>query len=492
MEQAFPGDAAGIAAFESYLGRHTRSAFRLLVNLAEESHRIDDIPPLRGRERQALIERRLSHYFPGTALTNVISLGRRPAGRRDEIMLFSACTRPDEFEPWLTAMRGRQTRLAGIHSTALLTRRLAETLLPPDGPVLLLTFGRSDLRQSVYRDGQFQFSRLTLLSDQAPRTAAALCTTEAGKIRQYLVGQEMLDWQAPLQVTILVPADQVEAFRTHCRDSEELRLNLADLPTAARNAGLDGTLAGTFTGTLADADSTPLFLHLLATKRQRPQFAPRRERRFFRLSRIRCGLRLGQAALAAGVIGFSLSQASAIHDLRRHAELRQRQLQTARQDHAALIESLPPLPIGADALRALIDRHEALANRAPSPGDLYLPLSHVLDRLPQIAPQRIDWLLSDTLEPGTDPLPANATPSFAIVRVEARLPPSLATDHRARTQLLEALKTLVSRDARLGIRILPLPVDPDSGGTLRSDAASAGIPAATALPLTFEISRRLQ
>lgn len=466
LDQAFPvaaSNADGMAAFDAYLERHAGSTFRLLANLAEESHRLDDIPPLRGKDRRMLIERHLSQHFPGTTLTNATSLGHRPSGRGDEVILFSAFTRPADFAPWLNAMRQQQIRLAGIHSTALLSRALAPTLLPRHGAALLLTLGRDDLRQNIYVDGEFRFSRLTVLSTPAlsPGSrveAATACAREASRIRQHLVAQEMLEWNGPLTTTILLPSDRCDAFDAHCQDTDELRFSIADLSQTA-------TIAG-FNGTAGDIDSTTLFMHLLARRGPHAQFAPPQERRMFQLHRIKRALQFGQALVATGAIGFAVAQALEIGSLRERAEASRRQAQAASQEHQALLTSLPAMPalptapnqpVDSEALRILIDRHDALASRTPFPRPLLVALSHMLDRLPQIAPQRLDWRLSDTLEPGTDEPAVTTRPSFALMRVEAGLKPSPAADAHDQPRLREALEGLAHQAGDISLRILSPP-----------------------------------
>lgn len=470
MEQAFAADDS--TAFEAYLRRHAGSVFQLLADLPEEAFRIDHIPPVRGGDRKALINRRLIQHFHGTPLVAGISLGRGEAGRRDETILCAAFTHPKDFEPWLTLMNAAETRLAGIHSAALLTGALPDILSPT--PVLLLTLSRGGLRQSFFEKGQFRFSRLTPLSTGTCGELARACVRETVRIHEYLRGQDLLDWRMPLQVLILVHPDQMEDFRRHCPDSEQLHFGLVNLQDRAREAGLKTKPEG--------SGSEGLLLHWLASRRDVPQFAPREEQRFFRLHQWRLGLRTAGAMLSAAALIFSLVQALEIRDLREQTARLQTQTQAARQTHEAMLKTLPPLPIGANRLRALITRHERLVNHSPSPRDLHARLGQALEQLPQVELQRIDWLLADTLEQAGDhPQSADSDPgnAFAIARVNIRL----AGDPQARRQTLDTLKTDLTRNGDLDVHILP--PRPATGGVLTS-SASAELP-----PLVVRIARKL-
>ncbi|CAB1369913.1 hypothetical protein [Denitratisoma oestradiolicum] len=470
MEQVFAADDS--TAFEAYLRRHAGSVFRLLADLPEEAFRIDHIPPVRGRDRKALINRRLSQHFHDTPLVTGVSLGRGEAGRRDETILCAAFTHPEDFEPWRTLMGAAETRLAGIHSAALLTGTLPDILSP--APVLLLTLSRGGLRQSFFTDGQFRFSRLTPSSTGTGGELARVCVREAGRIHEYLRGQDLLDWQTPLQVLILAHPDQMEDVRRHCQDSEQLHFGLVNLQDRAREAGLKTKLE--------DSGSEGLFLHWLASRSDVPQFAPRAERRFFRLHQWRLGLRAAGAMLSAAALIFSLVQALEIRDLREQtARLRTRE-QSARQTHEAMFKTLPPLPIGADRLKVLIARHDSLVSHSPSPRDLHVRLGQALEQLPQVELQRIDWFLADTLEQAGDhpqsagPGPGNA---FVIDRVDIRL----AGDPQARRQTLDTLKTHLARDGALDVHIQP--PHPAPSGVL-TGSANVELP-----PLVVRIARRL-
>ena len=68
QEARFPATAEGIEAFAEYLGQHTGSLFYLLADVAEEGFQIDEIPHVQGRDRQAIIRRKLAQFFYGSPL----------------------------------------------------------------------------------------------------------------------------------------------------------------------------------------------------------------------------------------------------------------------------------------------------------------------------------------------------------------------------------------------------------------------------------------
>ena len=115
-EASFAGDDAGLAAFGDYVGQHRRSLFHILVDTPEESFQTEDIPYSTGKDRQAILRRKLAQHFYGTPYALASSQGRLKTGRRDERLLLMALTQPQHFEPWLAALRNHQAILAGIYT----------------------------------------------------------------------------------------------------------------------------------------------------------------------------------------------------------------------------------------------------------------------------------------------------------------------------------------------------------------------------------------
>ena len=193
VEGDFAADAPGLEAFGEYLKRHDNSLFTLLADVAEEGFQIEDIPRVQGRDKAAIISRRLGQYFYGSPYTTALSLGRETTGRKDEKMLFAGLTRPPQIDPWLTVLKETGSQLTALHSAPFLVTELYKGLDLSGGRHLLLTIGKGGLRQTYFENGQFRFSRLTPLVLGSVDEIALACATEAEKIYQYLVGQRLLE-----------------------------------------------------------------------------------------------------------------------------------------------------------------------------------------------------------------------------------------------------------------------------------------------------------
>lgn len=492
-EGEFFPDSPGLAAFDQYLSKSPRSLFFMLAEVAEEGFQISEIPAVSGKDRTALLKRKLGQYFFGTPFATAISLGREKTGRHDEKVLFSALTHPQHFDPWLAVLRQNEVPLAGIHSLPLIGTRIAAEQSAPGTGFLLVTLTRGGLRQTFYQGGQCRFSRLTALTGEGIDDAAIACNVEAGKTFHYLHSQRLLHQDVSFRVLVLAHPGQFSKFRTHCHDSAELRFEYLDLLALSGRHGLR-TLP-------EDSRSDLLFLHLLARTPPAWQFAPEEDRHFYRLWQGRTALtRTGIAALVAALIFAAGAGMEARQTGARTSEI----LAEAAADrgrYAAMLRTLPQIPLTTENLRALTDRYEALVLRSPGIEPALIHLSQALDHFPNVDITRIDWAITDRPEDGPLPstgvsqalqaaTPAGATGPAAVADVHGELPVGLINDHRAQLTAINGLADRLRSHPGTTVRILTLPFDIESGKSIRSDDDNAS---AIAPPrFSLRVTTRLQ
>jgi hypothetical protein len=479
-EMDFAPDAAGLEAFGQYARKARSSIFYMLADVAEEGFQLDDVPAVRGGDRAALLQRKLSQYFYGTPYSLALSLGRAKEGRRDEQVLLAALTRPDQVEPWLAVMREAMSQLAGVYSAALVSPALLP-LLGAHGPTfLLISITRAGLRQTLFANRQLQFSRLTSLATNSTEEMAVTCAAESERMYQYMSGQRLVPRDSQLTTLVLVHPAQISAFRETCVDTASLRFELVDLPTLSKKAELKTPPR--------DTRCEALFLHMLARRPPREQFAPAADRHHFRLGQVRVGLR------ATGMIVFATCLLFAGRYMLDYQEITEATATTAeqttadRQRYESILQGLPKIPISNDALRAVVARYDALLRKSGGPGPLYVAISGALQEWPAIELQRLDW----TLGGGSDDKPAAAASAskaaqapasplrvapppasipFDAAEIHAQLPLALVSDHRAQLAAVDGF--VASLRARgLEVQVLTTPFEAESSKVLRSGTAS--------------------
>lgn len=491
-EARFAAGAEGASAFAAYVANHASSIFYLLADVVEEGYQFESVPFVRGADRRAVVSRKLSQLFYGSPLAAALSQGRETQGRRDERMLFAALTRPQSFEPWLSALRAAQARLAGLYSVPLVSTALVRKIAPHLERCLLVSVGRSGIRQSYFDGGRLRFARLSPAAGSSIHELATAANIESVKLQQYLVGQRLCSHGVALPVLILVHPAQRAAFAERCRSNEDVSFEFIDLHAASRACGLKSELN--------DSGSERLFLHLMVGKTPREQFAPPAERRFFRLWQARTalvGVGIGVLACSVLVAGKHTYEVLRLRDDTAIA-LSQAQLDARR--YAEMMSALPDMPSSLEHLRTVIGRYEALERRTATLEPLLSRISRAMADAPNVDIERLDWLLSSNADDSVelqDLRRANAASGagpaasemFGIAVIHGVLA-SAPVDQRSVLEAINAFASLLRRDPDLRVTVVRLPFDLEPGKLLRG-GDSDGAPKREPSRFVIRVSHRL-
>lgn len=473
-EASFTADSAGLEAFDYYLNQRSGSLFYLLADVAEEGFQIDELPYVRGGDRDEMLKRKLSQYFYGTPLSVAISLGRAKSGRRDEKFLFAGLTGYPQFEPWLQTLRGAEAQLAGVYSVPLLLSSLIDKLTDKTKPVLLMSVTRAGLRQTFFDGGQLRFSRLTPMGTGMVGELATACGTETRKMYQYLASQRLIARDAPMQTLILAHPKHFGIIGDRCESTPERQVTMLDLVAEAAKYGLKEAPT--------DSSGDALFLHLLARRAPAEQFAPPPERRQFRLWQTRVALNSVAGCILAASLLYGGSQTFNFVEIANTNSLLQSEVDLGKRRYSGMLQNLPPVPIGYDRLRAVTDRFEALAKRSPGPEPILEHIGLALNRSPKVDLTKLDWWIANspdeaqTTGGGTTARSSAGGPvatgdGYAVVSIQAQLPLSMINDHRSQLDTVNAFAEML-RGPDVQVQVVTLPFETESGKSIRSTDAS--------------------
>lgn len=469
-ERVFALDAAGQADFRQWLSAHHDTLCHLLVDLPDEGFHLETLPHVSGRDRKALLERKLNQYFFGSPYTLVRSLGREKQGRRDENFLFVALTRPQALDPWLLAMHESGVALVGIHSPALLLPDVLSRQAVGEPRLILITLGSGGLRQSYFEHGQLRFSRLKPLNTDSIEEAAVNTYGEAVRIYQYLVGQRLITRGNKVPVLCLAHPNHFDLLRQACTDTGELSFSFDKLPDIARAKQLH----------TPQSDSTidALLVHLIAHQRAPAQFGNAETRLDYRRWRWRNLIRIGTVTTVALAVLFAIG--AGITTWLNHMRVDDARLaaEYAQQRYNKLVQSLPAIAISPDQLRRLISEWEKLEASSPELAASLQPLSTALRENSQVELQSLDWRLTDSPD-GTSSSASNGNAAGAakwlVMDIEAQLPSALSASRRMQNEAVENFVATLKRDPQDNARILQQPFDTDSSKSLKgSSEAYAG------------------
>jgi hypothetical protein len=473
LEARFPADDSGLEEFRAHLRGRRGSLVYVVADLAGEDFHEDQIPYLRGSDRQAVVQRRLAQRYRDTRLAAAISLGIATGERRNERLLLASFTNTQQFTAWLDALAESGARLSGVYSAPLLAPALAARLGTRSGRCFVVSANSAGLRQCYVEDGRLRFARLERMSDMAPEALAAFVRAETLRLLQYLSTLRALPREGPpIQVLVLAPAAERAAYQQALVSDTRLAFHTIALEEAAKKAGIKRLPAG--------AGGEQLTLHLAVRQPPSEQFARLEDRRAFVL------WRLQRAIATAGAVGFLACALFAgwhwldLMAMRDQVATQKRAAKTASDSYQRITASFPVTQTTTENLKATVVEFTKVATQSASPEPALLYLSRVMEKFPQMEVESVGWRVSragergEAAAAGESPAAkaaAAATPgeSLQILEVTGRVHAIKRSDYRAITEEVQRFERALAADP--GWRVLgrTLPFDVTSEGTLSGE-----------------------
>ncbi len=405
----FAVSGAGATAFEHYLANLRDVPTHLFTDLAEEDFRLDTIPHVGARDREAILARKLNQIFRNTPYRHALLQGRETEGRRDDRVFYTAITNPELLRPWLDMIERLHVPLVGIHSSAVFSGVLLDELDLVFAHTLLVTFTPGDaMRQSYYRDREIKFSRITPIDLEEGQSLGTMIAEETTRTWQYLDSLRNFAPEDRLEVCILVHPNDRRVIEPELRDFAQLQYKVLDIEQVAQKLGLKP----------APLDSTAeeVMVHLFLMRRAENHFASEELRRFAILRRARITVSQVAGAIVAASLawaGWTLAPVFKATE----ADLRVAQQVTAlNREQNEIMKALPSFGVGGSTMRDAVAFYNGSIRGFPTLPAFLVPVSGVLREHPTMRLTQIAWQATDD---------AKATPR--ISRMQAREAPPVRT-----------------------------------------------------------------
>jgi len=473
LETRFTPDEQGLANFRSHFKGRQGALVYVLADLAGEDFHEDQIPYLRGGDRQSVIDRRLAQRYRDTRLATALTLGYASGERRSERLLLASFTNSQQFTEWLDALAEAGARLSGVYSVPLLAPALAARLGSRSGRAFVVTANSTGLRQCYIEDGHLRFARLERTADMAPEALGPFVRAEMLRLVQYLGTLRALPREGPpIQVTVIAPPAQRAAFEQALVSDARLVFRTVDLQEAARKIGIKRLSPG--------AAGEQLFLHLAVRTTPKEQFARGEDRRSFFLWRLqRAIVFIGVAGFAACMLFLGVRTLDLFSDKGQAAALRG-EAQQATQQYERKTATFPVTQTSTDNLKATVVEFTKIAAQSASPEPALAYLSQVMEKFPQMEIESIQWRVGKA--DGRDAGPAAKPPATAqgasaasgpammqILDVSGHVNATKRSDYRAITGQVQQFAEGLRSDPSWRILRTVLPFDVTSEGTLSGD-----------------------
>ena len=489
LEAKFPADDGGVAAFREYLNGRSNSLFYVIADLAGEDFHEDQIPLLRGADRDAVLQRRLASRYRDNRIAAAISLGQASTGeRKNERLLLASFTNAQQFAPWLEALDSAGARLAGVYSVPLVAPALAAKLKLKAPRCLVVTANRPGLRQCFIEDGRLRFARLERTVDMAPEGLAMFVRSETLRLLQYLATLRALPRDgAPVQVLVIAPAGQRAVFEQTLVSDARLVFRTLDIAEACKQAGLRALPP--------DTAAEALYVHLVAKKPPREQFASREDRKRFLVWQLQRGV------VAAGALGFAACAVVAgsrwmdARDLQERTAMQHREARLAAERYQGITATFPVTETSTDNLKLAVVEFRRLAELSASPERAFAHVSGVLQRFPQFDLDAFNWSTTrpaEKRETGANaPAPAakGADAGAVTLELSGRVNATQRNDYRGITAQVQQFAAALGSSGGYELQSTKLPFDITSEGTLTGDFG--GSDTNEAPRFTIVLSRKL-
>jgi len=488
LEAKFSADDAGINEFRDFLRREPGAIVAVVPDLAGEDFHEDQIPYVRGADREALLSRRLAQRYRDTRLATALSLGQVMSGeRRNERVLLASFTNTLVLAQWLDVLDEAGTRLAGVYSAPLLAPLLAARLGAREGRLLLVSANRAGLRQCYVDNGRLRFARLERAVDLAPQALASFVRSETQRLVQYLGTLRALPRDgSPLRVLVIAPPGERAVFEQTLHSDARLLFRTIEHDDALRAVKLVQAPAG--------AAAEVLYAHLAARKPPREQFASREDRRRYLLWQLQRGIVVAGAAAFGLCALFTAGRWLEVLSVRGQAAEQTVQARAAADQYARITAAFPITDTTTENLKVTVVEFRRIAERSASPEPAFQHVSRVLGKYPQFELESLRWTVAKAAElaaAGSKPQAERAEGSQpgVLVEISGRVNATQRNDYRGITAQVQSFAAALVSDGYQLVRT-QLPFDVTSEGVLSGDIGAA-TESGEAPRFTVVLARRL-
>lgn len=380
----FASNDEGFAGFSRYLGRKLPQKSLMLVDVIEEEFAADSIPKLPMRDRNALIERRLSRKYSRTPYRLGHSQGAAAGKAREQQVLYSAISNHELLDPWLEIIADQQIPLVGVFSVPLLGFRLLSRMRKPTGNALLLTQHQGNrLRQIFLRDGKLKSARLSLSPAINDAAYGDYIFDEILRNRRYLERSRLLGGMEEIDAYMITDPATADRIIAGDKGRMPLRFHFIKPESAAKTIRLPQ---------VPETDHLEvLFLAIANSGRAGENYALQGETRYHRLSTLRrmtIGTALAAAMACSVVAGVNLTTGLQI---RNEIAVVDRQILQMEETFRRENDRFAPLRADSHEMKLAVDTGNfILDNRLPV-GWVMQQLGQVLGDYPQIQIEKLEW-----------------------------------------------------------------------------------------------------
>lgn len=388
----FSDTDSGREEFREYLASHPRVPVTLLVDSVAEEFIVEKAAHVNLFDRKQFLARKAQHHFRGAENRSAKIVGREDSGRRDDKILFSAITKNQALEPWVQVLLDEEIAIKGVTTPAYaLCKIVSEFALLSSDTILLINWEASGIRQSLMVGDKMMFSRLTPLPNDPDADLAVAIIDSCNQSRDYLERVGLLSFDQKLDVHIITPTLDDDAF-------EDLRKNF-EFGNIIHHNSIEMMGVENFGGAKETITAILLCLDWGVRGGEFGNiYAPPPTLRFHQLHQARklvLGIMLtvfmSSVLILTPIVLGVLNRSSQISQLNRG-------LIPVQQQYDALTAQFPETPIPSEAMELAVRNYELIQSQAQPPTLLFAGIGRVIANQPAIELSSLDWSLAPSME----------------------------------------------------------------------------------------------
>jgi len=388
MRREFAVSGAGAAQFERYLAALADVPTHIFTDLTEEDFRLDTVPHVGARDREAIVERKLTQMFRNVPYRHAQLQGRESEGRRDDRVLYTAVTNPEVLRPWLEVIERLKIPLAGIHSAAVFSAVLLEELDLAFPHTLLVTFTPGEaMRQTYLREREIKFSRLTPVDLEPGQTLGGMIAEETTRTWQYLDSLRHFATDDRLEVCVMIHPGERAAVQPELRDFAQIQYRVLDIHQVSAKLGLKPPPLG--------SSAEEVMVHLFLLRPAENHYASAELRRYSTLRRARIAVNQAGATVIAASLLWSAWNVAGIFKANDADSAQARQIASLSREYDDITRDLPTFGVGGATMRDAVTFYNGSIRSFPAMAEFVRPLASVLQGYESVRLTQLAWQATD-------------------------------------------------------------------------------------------------
>lgn len=374
-------------AFSDYLVQHANINIYLITDVVEEDYKLESLPHTSGRARSEIVDRKLNQFNRNSVYRTAHFINRSADKRKDDNFLFIALSNADFMQSWMDVIQAVHAPLVGVYLLPMISQVTVRHMKLMAPNILLCERLSSGLRQTYLHNGRLRMSRLVPMEDIKPNQLAYFYLVEIEKTRLYLLSQRLIAGETALQMVLPAFDNSYDEIGKSISQDQGFECKTVNILAYAKNSNI--------LPEVVKAHPELLHMQLLANGHVPDNLAPTSYTKTHNLNKLCRGIYTATAlVLVAGCLlaGFYYWQG---HQQKNQMHQIIAQTLQQQQQYETVAQNFPSTPIPSTELKTAVEIAHTIKSNYQSPRQMMQVLSVAFEASPEIALNRMRWVLSN-------------------------------------------------------------------------------------------------